>query len=515
MSDDYDNLSTQLHDDDSQDADTIDSTSYIDGDEGYGNNYTIASSRKRKRGQPDFADQQHMVFADALLDYFILSSTDGPTMNPAPPPQIPLNFELNRPIDDQWHTALHWAVAMGDMSIVKLLIHRGANTAVRNRRGETPLVRAVVFTNNFEKRSMRELMPMLSDTITNLDHHGASVLHHIVMTTNSRVRRKCALYYLDAVLDALDTTHDNQQLAQILNIQDKGGDTALHIAVRYGAKKCVHALCDRGARGNIVNRKGETADQLLADTQAVDLHLISSSPPIPAFSLTNGHDAVKASRAAPSTYYRTEQARSFSQSFDAMTQEKSMQIALALDEESKERDEVLDEAQQAYEKVEQERHEIQQALSHHLAQDVGNDDEQFRQSQEHYEAEKAEAKSYSEQIQHRELHRTVRDEELALPKEAHFHQPNGVITDDRNVEEQARAAIDLAMEQSKRRKLTTTVVDARASAGMGPHGEAMKRLVSATVGVPIDEVTMDLADDLMEELDGSKIAVRDIVPISA
>ena len=505
-------MSTQLHDDDSQDAETIDSASYMDGEEGYGNNYMGPPSRKRKRGQPDFADQQHMVFADALLDYFILSSTDGPSTHPAPPPQIPHSFQVNRAIDDHWHTALHWAVAMGDMGIVRLLIHRGAELAARNQRGETPLIRAVLFTNNFEKQSMEELMLLLCDTITELDHHGASILHHIVMTTNSRMRRKCALYYLNAVLQTLSQMFSPQEMARIINIQDKSGDTALHIAVRYGSKKCVRALLDRGAHGDIHNGRGETADRFLADLDTVRQDLISSSPPVHNLSLPNGVDVVKAARPSTSSYYRTEPARSFSQSFDTITQEKGLQVALALDAEAKEKDDVLEEAQEAYDKAEQDRHEIRQATSQLITYGAGvNDDQELQQLQQEYETQAAEAKSYSEQIQHREIHRTVRDQELALPKEAHYLKANGAVTSDQLIEEQAHAALRLAAEQNKRRKLTTAVVEARALAGMGPQGEAMKQLVSVTMGVPKDEVTVHLVNDLWEELEGSKAEVgRDI-----
>ncbi|KAL9635160.1 MAG: hypothetical protein Q9164_003643 [Protoblastenia rupestris] len=515
-SDDYDNMSTQLHDDDSQDADTIDSASYMDGDEGYGNNYMGPPSRKRKRGQPDFADQQHMVFADALLDYFILSSTDGPSMHPAPPPQIPHSFQVNRAIDDHWHTALHWAVAMGDMGIVRLLIHRGAELAARNQRGETPLIRAVLFTNNFEKQSMEELMLLLCDTITDLDHHGASILHHIVMTTNSRLRRKCALYYLNAVLQTLSQMFSPQEMARIINIQDKSGDTALHIAVRYGSKKCVRALLDCGAHGDIHNGRGETADRFLADLDAVRQDLVSSSPPVHKLSLPNGVDVVKAARPGASSYYRTEPARSFSQSFDTITQEKGLQVALALDAEAKEKDDVLEEAQEAYDKAEQDRHEIRQATSQLITYGAGvNDDQELQQLQQEYETQAAEAKSYSEQIQHRDIHRTVRDQELALPKEAHYLKANGAVTSDQLIEEQTHTALGLAAEQNKRRKLTTAVVEARALAGMGPQGEAMKQLVSVTMGVPKDEVTVHLVNDLWEELEGSKAEVERDVAVSA
>ena len=184
MSDDYEPFSSQPHDDDSQDADTIVSTSYADGDDGYGSQY-VPGSRKRKRGR-DLADQGHTLIGDMILDYFMLSSPDE-TYNPPPaPPEIPQNFEVNRPIDDDRHCALHWAVAMGDIPIVQTLLERGADILVRNKRGETPLIKAVMFTNNFSNATAHTIFTQLQQSLMELDHFRASVLHHTVLHQSHR-----------------------------------------------------------------------------------------------------------------------------------------------------------------------------------------------------------------------------------------------------------------------------------------------------------------------------------------
>ena len=509
MSDDYDNISSQLHDDESQDAETIDSASFVDADDGYGSQY-VPGSRKRKRGQQDLADQQHMVFADALLDYFILSSTDGPAMHPAAAPQIPPSFEINRPIDDQWHTALHWAVAMGDLHIIKTLVDRGANPKVRNKRGETPLVRALMFTNNFEKDSMEELMPYLERTMTDLDNWGASVLHHTMMTTNSRARRKCALYYLDVLLDAISRLCPPSEFTRIINLQDKNGDTALHIAAKYDAKKCVRLLQERGAQSDIQNMKGETADQLSATFRSLRQDPISSSPPQPDSSQSNGLQISKNVRiVGPATQYRTEPARSFSQSFDTLAQEKSLQIALALEKDYQDKDEALEEAQVALNKAELERQQIHQSTLQYLSHDSsGNEEAELAALQLEYDTLVAEGQSYSEQLQHRELHHSIREAELALPKEAHFPRQvssaTGGVTEDQTLQDQLQASLELALEQCKRRKLTEEVVTAQGLAGMGPTGEVLKQLVAASTGVPAEDV-VGLAGELLEEMEAAKM----------
>ena len=62
ISEDYDNISSQLHDDDSLDNSTIASAYDLDEDDRYAGHHHEPPSRKRKR------DQEHMLYAYELLD---------------------------------------------------------------------------------------------------------------------------------------------------------------------------------------------------------------------------------------------------------------------------------------------------------------------------------------------------------------------------------------------------------------------------------------------------------------
>ena len=504
ISEEYDNISTQLHDDDSQDNNsTIDSASFIDAEDGYG--YASGSRKRKRASHHDLLDQQHTIYADALLDYFILSSSEEPTLRKTPAPYPPENFQVDKPIDDQGHTALHWGSAMGDIQVVRHFLGLSAYPGVRNSRGETPLIRAVLFTNNYEKDSMFELVKLLLGTIKDCDDHEANVLHHIVMTTNSHAKQKCARYYLDVILNKLAEVCSPHDLARVLNHQDINGDTPLHIASRHNAKKCVRALQGRSARGDIINNRRETADQIWQSVRRIHQDFVSSSPVLPHADLPNGREVLKVAK-TPASHYHTDSARSFSQSFEPLVQEKTVQISLALDSELQEKDEALVESQRLLEKVENERHGVKQSLFPLYALTGMENDEQLRELEEEEQRLKAEGMAFSEQIQHKELHQLVRTHEKSVPAEAHGHMTNGDKLDDREAEQRLTAGLELASEQDKRRKLTTAVVEAQGLAGMGGTGEALKRLVSSMVELPIDQIPV-LIPELLEELEQAKMDV--------
>ena len=491
MSDDYENMS-RLQEEDSQDNMTIDTASFIDGDDGYG-----PGSRKRKRPSPqDLVDQQHTMYADALLDYFILSSSEGANIQGNRAPYPPDSFQVDRPIDDQGHTALHWASAMGDMEVVRHFLNRRASMAVRNSRGETPLIRAVLFTNNFEKESMLRLLNLFINTVRDQDDYGANVLHHAVMTTNSAAKRKCARYYLEVILNKLGEVCSPNEFARISNAQDGQGDTPLHIAARHGARKCVRALQGRGVRGDIVNNRGETANQILQNLRTVSQDFLSSSPVL-APADWNGKEVIKPAKAASTTHYHTESARSFSQSFETIAQQKSLQISLALDRELRDKADDLAESQKLLEKLEAERGSVRQATFQHMTQVNDQNDEEIKALEFKEARLKAEALGLSEQLQQRELHALVRSEEEPI----RASEKSGSSDD---LGQRLQAGLELAAEQRKRRKLTNGLVEAQASAGMSETGETLKKLVSSLTGIEPEQVD-DLMPELMDELVQTKV----------
>jgi len=246
--------------------------------------------RKRKRGINEAAvmsisEQEHIIYGDQLLDYF-MTVGDAPQATRIQPPEPPANFQVDRPIDDSGNTALHWACAMGDLDIVRDLLRRGANVKALSIHEETPLVRAVLFTNNYEKRTFPALLDLLLDTVSFRDWFGATLFHHIAETTRSKGKWKSSKYYCEVLLDKLCKTCSQDEMDLLLSCQDDNGDTAALVASRNGAFRLVNMLLTHCPRtGDLMNKKGETANSTLQRSHNVDQDI----PPAPS-SVTMAND---------------------------------------------------------------------------------------------------------------------------------------------------------------------------------------------------------------------------------
>lgn len=172
-------------------------------------------------------------------------------------------INVDVPIDESGHTALHWAAALARIPLVKELIKYGANPRRGNYNGETPLVRAVLVTNNSDLSLLPELLDMLYPAIPLADSMGRTVLHHIALTAGIKGRSDASRYYLESLLEWIvrrGSRSKNGRLGlgrfmrEIVNAQDKNGDTALNIATRVGNKSIAQQLLDVGADPNIPNR---------------------------------------------------------------------------------------------------------------------------------------------------------------------------------------------------------------------------------------------------------------------
>lgn len=209
-----------------------------------------------------FADGNNAAqYADTILNYFISETTTIPTLLVNPPP----DFDPNMSIDDDEHTALHWACAMGRIRVVKLLLTAGADVFRVNLNGQTALMRAAMFSNNYDLRKFPELFELLHRSILNIDRNDRTVFHHVADLALSRGKPHAARYYLETMLDRLQEY--GSQLADILNFPDDEGETPLTMAARARSKRLTRLLLEHGANPKIRNKEGKNAEDYIVEDE--------------------------------------------------------------------------------------------------------------------------------------------------------------------------------------------------------------------------------------------------------
>jgi len=206
-------------------------------------------------------DARQRQYAQDILDYFVSDSTATPELLVHPPP----DFDPNVAIDDDGHTAIHWACAMGRIRIVKLLISLGADIYRINRNGQTCLMRAVMFANNYDVRKFPELYELLRRTTLNIDFFNRTVFHHCVDLAMTKGKSHAARYYMETMLGSLKEYPS--ELADVINWRDDEGETALTMAARCRSKRLVKLLLDHDADPKIKNAEFKSAEMYLVEDE--------------------------------------------------------------------------------------------------------------------------------------------------------------------------------------------------------------------------------------------------------
>ncbi|KAG8709929.1 hypothetical protein FRC08_017866 [Ceratobasidium sp. 394] len=261
-------------------------------------------------------------YADIMLEYFISDTNQIPAVLVSPPP----DFEPDVPIDDDGHTALHWACAMGRIRVVKLLLSAGADIFKENKSGQTPLMRSVMFANNYDVRKFPELYELLHRSTLNVDNFNRTVFHHVIDVAMSKGKAHAARYYMETLLSRLSDFPD--ELADVINFQDDDGETALTMAARCRSKRLVKILLDHGADPKIANRDGKTTeDYIFEDERFRTSPTIAPTVPAPVLEL------------APQLHYsKTAQRTTTKATADAASLMASLAAAFDAELVSKERD---------------------------------------------------------------------------------------------------------------------------------------------------------------------------------
>jgi transcription factor MBP1 len=498
-------IRSQIFREETPDADTVVSESLLGDHDMLDASYSTGGRKRKRVDQMPLQDQQHQIWADMLLDYFMLLDHEAACAWPEPPPTI----NLDRPIDEKGHAAMHWAAAMGDVGVVKELIHRGARIDGLSNNLETPLMRAVMFTNNFDKETMPSMVKIFQSTVIRTDWFGSTVFHHIAATTSSSNKYVCARWYLDCIINKLSETWIAEEVTRLLNVQDQNGDTAIMIAARNGARKCVRSLLGRNVTVDIPNKKGETADDLIRElNQRRRMHgrtrQASSSPFAPPLEQRmNGHiPPLDGGPLLPVSFpsmavrepavYRSTTASHLMTKVAPTLLEKCEELAAAYESELQEKeaesfdaDRVVKRRQAELEAVRRQVAELQ-GMSNGLHIDL-NDDEADRQQEEELRLLVEEAESLLEIEQKTELRRLC----SSTPQP---HNTNSPI----DMTEKMRLALLLHRAQHERRELVREVVGNLSVAGMSEKQGTYKKLIAKALGEREEDVELMLPEILQE-----------------
>ncbi|KXL42888.1 hypothetical protein M433DRAFT_336119 [Acidomyces richmondensis BFW] len=216
--------------------------------------------------------------------------------------------DFNLPLDASANNALHWAATLGKVSLLKLLIQKGANMWRGNAAGQSPLISAVLVNNCWEHSCFPELLEVFGPLIEVRDAQGRTILHHISVSSGIKGRAPSSKYYLEALLEYLvrmgtqsngstgpsgaaaniaaaatanmqgrvngeSLSQDSQALvpaqksgvslvrfiSHVVNARDKAGNTALNLVARIGNRSIIQQLIEIHADPSLPNYKGVSA----------------------------------------------------------------------------------------------------------------------------------------------------------------------------------------------------------------------------------------------------------------
>lgn len=198
-----------------------------------------------------------------ILMSIFLNDDQDPIPDLLTDPVSPPDLDINLVIDDQGHSAMHWAAALARIPVLELLVRKQVDIRRVNYNGESALIRAVLVTNNFDKQSFPILLSLLHQAIPLVDRKNRTLLHHIAITAGIRGREQSSRYYMECVLEWI--ARHGGDFESIVDVQDRNGDTALTIAARVGDRYLAKVLMDVGANRDIENKVGLKADDFGVD----------------------------------------------------------------------------------------------------------------------------------------------------------------------------------------------------------------------------------------------------------
>lgn len=203
--------------------------------------------------------------AAQLLRFFSEDNADIPYFLFNPPP----DFNINEPIDDEGHTTLHWAASIGNLSLIHLIVSKGANSLAVNNYGLNPLSKCVSFNNCHDLRNFPQILDALEMCLINTDINGRTPLHYLCQFSKVKSKLGALTYYLEILFNKLNVMSTKNGasgvnlMKNVLDHQDVNGDTCLHLAARAGCTLFIKFLLNNGARDDLLNVNNEPAKTII------------------------------------------------------------------------------------------------------------------------------------------------------------------------------------------------------------------------------------------------------------
>ncbi|AGO13584.1 AaceriAGL297Cp [[Ashbya] aceris (nom. inval.)] len=194
-------------------------------------------------------------------------STEYDSCEPVLPEKLyypPIGLDVNFIIDKQGHTSLHWAAAMANIPLIKILLTLEADVFHCNDKGFNCITKSIFYNNCYRTGAFFLIVELLRTCLVTPDANGRLPLHYLVeLSVNKSKDPLVTNYYIDTILDVL-SKDDPSVLKMCLNYQDSIGNTVLHLAALNMNLALSNKLYYMGSSMEIVNSHQQTPASILS-----------------------------------------------------------------------------------------------------------------------------------------------------------------------------------------------------------------------------------------------------------
>ena len=175
----------------------------------------------------------------------------------------PKNFNINFEIDDQGHTPLHWATAMANIPLIKMLITLNANALQCNKLGFNCITKSIFYNNCYKENAFDEIISILKICLITPDVNGRLPFHYLIeLSVNKSKNPMIIKSYMDSIILSLGQ-QDYNLLKICLNYQDNIGNTPLHLSALNLNFEVYNRLVYLGASTDILNLDNESPASIM------------------------------------------------------------------------------------------------------------------------------------------------------------------------------------------------------------------------------------------------------------